>query len=158
MSDLFCQCLRKLWFHFRYKTPPELQWFPILNTQDEKNTADSPGIRAYSNKILSNFAKWFTFCLQMMSCYYKNISSWYHFLLVTFKFMLQFGFDSFLSCGDDWLWCFVFSVNAKDFWEPRQALTETAKSIIILFLLFWLQNNPQICANLTSWSISSING
>lgn len=40
--------------------------FPILNTQDEKYTADSPRIRPYSNKILSNFAQWFTFCSQMM--------------------------------------------------------------------------------------------
>lgn len=31
--------------------------FPILNTQDEKYTADSPRIRPYSNKILSNFCQ-----------------------------------------------------------------------------------------------------
>lgn len=32
--------------------------FPILNTQDENNTADSPGIRPYSDKI--------SFCCQMV--------------------------------------------------------------------------------------------
>lgn len=107
-----------------------------------ENTADLPGIRAYSNKILSNFAKWLTFCLQMMFCYYKNISSllhcnyWYlnlcySLVLIYFLLVMMTGFDAL---------CFQW--NWKTFENLGKLRLKLPKESFFSFLVFWLQKQP----------------
>lgn len=89
--------------------------FPILSTQDEKYTADSPRVRPYSNKILSNFLPNGLHSADMMMCVvitkiYRLVTTFVNVLdhIVISKLPLQFGLDSFSSCADGWLRCFLF--------------------------------------------------
>lgn len=72
--------------------------FPILNTQDEKYTADSPRVRPYSNKILSpnglhSACRWCVVTTKI----YRLVIAFHKYLdhIVIFKFMLQFGLNLF---------------------------------------------------------------
>lgn len=105
--------------------------FPISNTQDEKNyTADSARIRPYRHKILSNSPNGFTFCSQMIHCYYKNISSCNH-----FKLIVQFGFILFSSCS----WWLALMHERLIFTQLDLTWiveTESCVSLMILCLFF----------------------
>lgn len=126
--------------------------FPILNTEDEKYTADSPRIRPYSNKILSDFAKWFTFHSQMTCRYYKNISSRNRFLIniwTTLRYLnscyslVWIYFHRVVMAGSD-AFFFSPSVNTNNCNIYSQLDLTLLKVVyrIILFLFFWLHKQP----------------